>query len=262
VKQNVNRRNYRYLHLENETMMKHYVVLLMLFFTLHVNGQILVEEGKPGAEKKEKVKSSTGGQTSIYAISNWSKTNRTLASNSGYFGDTLGTRADETLIQNWSFGLGLRNRINRFLVWDGGMYFCRNGEQYAFTGTDTTFAYQTTYSYIGMPLRLNFSMGKEIQWHVGAGLLPQMFVQYSQKQQWTTTLNSSDSQVIKTNSGYSPFVLSAIFNAGVQLNFSNGWGVLVSPEIRIQLNSTYLKQATYIHKARCYGVSFGLIKNL
>jgi hypothetical protein len=105
-------------------------------------------------------------------------------------------------------------------------------------------------------------MGKEIQWHFGAGILPQMFIQYSQKQQWTTTLNSSDSKVIKTNSGYSPFVLSAIFNAGVQFNFSNGWGVLVSPELRIQLNSTYLKQAAYIHKARCYGISFGLIKNL
>ena len=242
--------------------MKYSTVLLMLFLALHVNAQILVEEGKKTSVKKEKVKSSTGSQTSIYAISNWSKTNRTLESNSGYFGDTLGTRADETLIQHWSFGLGLRNRINRFLVWDGGMYFSRNGEQYAFSGTDTTFAYQTTYSYIGMPLRLNVSMGKEIQWHFGAGILPQMFIQYSQKQQWTTTLNSSDSKVIKTNSGYSPFVLSAIFNAGVQFNFSNGWGVLVSPELRIQLNSTYLKQAAYIHKARCYGISFGLIKNL
>jgi len=242
--------------------MTRYVVLLMLFFALHVKGQILVEEGNKTSEKKDKVKSNTQSQTSIYAISNWSKTNRTLESNSGYFGDTLGTRVDETLIKNWSFGLGLRNRINRFLVWDGGMYFSRNGEQYAFSGTDTTFAYQTRYSYIGMPLRLNLSMGKEIQWHVGAGILPQMFLQYSQKQQWTTTLNSSDSQVIKTNSGYSPFVLSAVFNAGVQFNFSNGWGVLISPEIRIQLNSTYLKQAAYIHKARCYGVSFGLIKNL
>jgi hypothetical protein len=242
--------------------MKHYTLLFVLLFAFEMSAQIIMEEGKSTPEKKDKVKSNSVGQTSIYAISNWSKTNRSLESNAGYFGDTLGRRADETFIQNWSFGLGLRNRINRFLVWDGGMYFSRNGEQYAFTGTDTSFAYQTTYSYIGMPLRLNLSMGKEIQWHLGAGLLPQMFVQYSQKQQWTTTLNSSDSQVVKTNSGYSPFVLSAIFNAGVQFNFSNGWGVLISPEIRIQLNSSYLKQATYIHKARCYGVSFGLIKNL
>jgi hypothetical protein len=243
-------------------MMKQNVVLFMLFFALHVDAQIVVEEGKPTTEKKEKVKSITESQTSIYAISNWSRTNRTLESNTGYFGDTLGTRADETTIKNWSFGLGLRNRINRFLVWDGGMYFSRNGEQYAFIGTDTSFAYQTTYSYIGMPLRLNLSMGKDIQWHVGAGFLPQMFVQYSQNQQWTTTLNSSDSQEMKTKSGYSPFVLSAIFNAGVQFNFASGWGVLVSPELRIQLNSTYLKQDAYIHKARCFGVSFGLIKNL
>ncbi len=244
--------------------MKHFLVVLTVFFTLFSEAQILVEEGKPVNEKpvKEIKKSETTGQTAVYAISNWSKTFRTLESNTGYFGDTLGTRVDETLIQNWSFGLGLRNRINRFLVWDGGMYFSRNGEQYAFAGTDTTFAYQTTYSYIGMPLRLNLSMGKDVQWHIGAGLLPQMFVQYSQKQQWTTTLNSSDSQVIKTNSGYNPFVISAIFNAGVQFNFASGWGLIISPELRIQLNSTYQKQAAYIHKARTYGVSFGLIKNI
>jgi len=244
--------------------MKRFLVVLTFFSALLSDAQILVEEGKSVNQKpvKEIKRTETTGQTAVYAISNWSKTFRTLESNTGYFGDTLGTRADETLIQNWSFGLGLRNRINRFLVWDGGMYFNRNGEQYAFVGTDTTFSYQTTYSYIGMPLRINLSMGKEIQWHVGVGLLPQMFVQYNQKQQWTTTLNSSDSQVIKTNSGYNPFVISAIFNAGVQFNFSSGWGVIISPELRIQLNSTYQKQAAYIHKARAYGVSFGLIKNI
>jgi hypothetical protein len=245
-------------------MMKRILVVLTCFSALFSDAQILMEEAKPEKEKpvKEVYQLSATSQTAVYAISNWSKTFRTLESNTGYFGDTLGTRADETLLQNWSFGVGLRHRFNRFLVWDGGMYFSRNGEQYAFVGTDTTFSYQTTYSYIGMPLRINLSMGTDIQWHVGAGLLPQMFVQYNQKQQWTTTLNSSDSQVIKTNSGYNPFVISAIFNAGVQFNFASGWGVIISPELRIQLNSTYQKQAAYIHKARAYGVSFGLIKNI
>ena len=244
--------------------MKQFLVVLTFFVSLNADSQILLEEAKPAKDKPVKELSQTAsvGQTAVYAITNWSKTFRTLESNTGYFGDSLGTRVDETLIQNWSFGLGLRNRINRFLVWDGGMYFSRNGEQYAFAGIDTTFAYQTTYSYIGMPLRINLSMGKDIQWHIGAGLLPQMFVQYTQKQQWTTTLNSSDSQVIKTNSGYNPFVISAIFNAGVQFNFASGWGVIISPELRIQLNSTYQKQAAYIHKARAYGISFGLIKNI
>jgi hypothetical protein len=244
--------------------MKQFLVFLTFFVSLNADSQILLEEAKPAKDKPVKELSQTAsvGQTAVYAITNWSKTFRTLESNTGYFGESLGTRADETLIQNWSFGLGLRNRINRFLVWDGGMYFSRNGEQYAFAGIDTTFAYQTTYSYIGMPLRINLSMGKDIQWHIGAGLLPQMFVQYTQKQQWTTTLNSSDSQVIKTNSGYNPFVISAIFNAGVQFNFASGWGVIISPELRIQLNSTYQKQAAYIHKARAYGISFGLIKNI
>jgi hypothetical protein len=244
--------------------MKQFLVVLTFFVSLNADSQILLEEAKPAKDNpvKELSQAVSVGQTAVYAITNWSKTFRTLESNTGYFGDSLGTRVDETLIQNWSFGLGLRNRINRFLVWDGGMYFSRNGEQYAFAGIDTTFAYQTTYSYIGMPLRINLSMGKDIQWHIGAGLLPQMFVQYTQKQQWTTTLNSSDSQVIKTNSGYNPFVISAIFNAGVQFNFASGWGVIISPELRIQLNSTYQKQAAYIHKARAYGISFGLIKNI
>lgn len=243
-------------------MMKRLIWVFVVFFALDAGAQIVLEEGNAEKRNPEKVKPLGSGQTSIYAITNWSTTFRTLEPNSGYFGDSLGTRADETSVKNWSFGLGLRNRINRFLVWDGGLFFSRNGEQYAFVGQDTSFSYQTTYSYIGMPLRINLSMGKDIEWHVGAGLLPQMFMQYGQNQHWTTPLGSSENRMIKTNSGYTPVVVSAVFNAGVQFNFSNGWGLIVSPELRIQLNSTYLKQDAYVHKARCYGVSFGLIKNL
>ena len=219
------------------------------------------EQQKEG-KKKEKKEYVPDGSTTIYALSNWSRTNRLLQSNDGYFGDTLGERANETFLDTWSFSLGFRNKINSWLTWDGGISYLRNGESYHFAQTDSSFSYQTTYSYIGMPVRLNYTIGEDIQWFVGAGLLPQMFLSYNQEQRWRNDQGSNGEQTIDSKSGYNSFVLSALFNTGIILNFKSGWGVMVSPEIRLGLTSTYLKQDSYIHKGRAYGISFGLTKKL
>jgi hypothetical protein len=112
-----------------------------------------------------------------------------------------------------------------------------------------------------MPVRLNYTIGKEIKFYAGAGLMPQMFTGYRQETQWTTSDSAKDSDTYKTKSGYNSFVISALFNIGVTLDFQNGWSLLVSPEARIQLNSSYMSQDSYIHKARAYGVTFGLTRN-
>lgn len=251
-------------------MMRLAGLIFLLFLTFSVTGQIVIgeEEQKKETTKKEvdstrtrKVRTSDG-ITSIYFTTNWSSTNRSLSENGELYGEPLGERQFETSLNTWSFAVGLRNKIHKYIFWDGGLAFYKNGEQYKFTDVDTMFAYQTTYSYIAMPLRINFVYGNNIKISAGAGLVPQMFVGYRQEQQWETTTDSSDKLTIKTNSGYNPFVLSAIFNVGLTLDFQSNWSLLVSPEARIQLNTGYTPTSPYVHKARAYGISFGLIRAL
>ena len=211
---------------------------------------------------REKKVVETDGINSIYFVTNWSSTSRSLVSNGELFGKELGTRADETTLNTWSFGLGLRNRFGRHYFWDGGIAYYRNGESYLFTDIDTMFAYQNYYNYIAMPLRLNAFIGDKYKLSAGAGLVPQMFSSFRQETQWETTTQSKGKDTEKTKSGYNSFALGAIVNIGLTMDFDNGWTLLVSPEFRWQLTSSYTKIAPYIHKGRAYGVTFGLIRNL
>ena len=254
--------------------MKAFILLFILLLCGTVAySQILIGEPEPNvnsaSKKKEKrsvadtakVKNQPTG-TSIYFVANWSATNRILSENTGLFGDPLGERANEVGLNTWSFGTGFQNEFSKHFFWDGGISYLRNGESYSFKGTDTAYAYQTTYSYITMPLRVNYFIGKEFKFFAGAGLVPQMFLGYKQERQWTRADNSEETETVKLRSGYNPFVISAAVNVGMMMNFNNGWSLLVSPEARFQLNSSYMNQASYIHKGRIYGVSFGLVRHL
>lgn len=257
----------------NENM-KGFILLFAVLFLKTVSfSQILIGEptndGKTTAKRKEKkvdsettkLKKEPSG-TSLYFVTNWSSSYRTLKENGDLFGDSLGERANEKNLNTWSFGFGFQNDLTEHLMWDGGISYLRNGESYSFEATDTAFAYQTTYSYISMPLRINYIIGKDFKFYAGAGLIPQMFLGYKQERQWTRSDNTEESETIKLKSGYNPFVISGVVNIGMMMNFNNGWSLLVSPEARIQLNSSYMNQDAYIHKGRSYGVTFGLVRHL
>lgn len=252
--------------------MKGFILLtIVLFSTFQAFSQVMIggeEEAKKAKKEKAPADKDTlkvrtpDGSTSVYLIANWSHTDRVLKSNKGYYGDSLGKRADETSLNLWSYGIGIQNAINPHLMWDGGIAFTRNGETYHFSEGDSSFSYQTYYSYISMPVRVNYTIGKDIKFYVGSGLMPQIFMNYKQDRKWTNGQDNSGSETIETKSGYNSFVISGLFNVGVMLNFGNGWSLLVSPEARIQLTSSYMAQDSYIHKARAYGISFGLTRNL
>jgi hypothetical protein len=253
------------------------LVLFTAFLFLFFNGQSQILIGgetsatdKNREAKKDKRKSDSSrlnmpdAGTAIYFSANRSKSFRYLESNGELYGDSLGLRANETSLNTWSYGVGIQNQLTKHVMWDGGISFVNNGESYLFTGKDTSYAYQTYYKYISMPLRLNYtySLGSSLKLYVGGGLLPQLFSSYRQERQWTTSKNYKEEETIKTKTGYNTFAISALFNVGFMLNFENNWSLLVSPEARIQFNSSYTTQAEYVHKNRAYGVTFGLVRNL
>lgn len=259
--------------------MKGFILLLaVLFYTNSAISQILIGEPTSTTKKEEKkrtgtLKTDTTGRkknestTAAYLVTNWSKSYRLLERNGDVYGDTLGIRADEKNVTTWSFGIGMQSQINKHLMWDGGISLLRNGESYSYApaanlNSDTTYSSQTYYSYISMPVRINYTIGKDIKLYAGVGLIPQMFTGYRQEQQWTTTTNAKVEETIKTKNGYNSFVLSSVFNLGLIINFQNNWSLMISPEVRIQLTSSYQKLDGFVHKGRAYGVTFGLTRNL
>jgi opacity protein-like surface antigen len=200
--------------------------------------------------------------TEAYFHANWSSTTRSLIENDAPFGDTLGNRVDESKLNRWSYGLGIRSRLNEFLSWEGGISLLRNGESYLYEVADTMYSYNTTYTYIGMPIKVMFTYGQQFRVYAGGGILPQMFVQYRQDQEWLTTLDYREKNTITTKNGYNSFVFSLVFNAGVQMDITNNMTLYVMPEYRYQLTSSYEKQADYKHHGRAIGLNLGLTYKL
>jgi long-subunit fatty acid transport protein len=239
--------------------MKKILLFSVLLSFSAVNAQIEITPKETTKEKVEHVqKPANESNTEVYFVTNWSRTNRLLTENKGVFGDTLGIRSDESYLDKWSFGIGIKNDINNFLQWEGGISFIRNGESYLYEGADTSFQYATTYNYIGMPLKLSVYRGDNFQFFASAGIVPQMFLRYRQDQNWTTSNGTKGDTLIKSTSGYNSFVLGTVFNVGAKMSLGKNWSLLVSPEYRMNLTSTYNKQDSYIHKGRAFGITFGL----
>jgi len=237
----------------------------MSLVTSMVFSQIEISEDTQ-TEAKEEVKEiqilpAKQSTTEFFAIANWSSTNRKLIendNNGGVFADSLGSRSDETKLNTWSVGIGIRDRIHEYLSWEGGIAYFQNGESYLYEDADTLHSYTTSYSYISMPVKLYFTYGKNVKLLAGGGLVPQMFLKYKQDRRWVDAVDAETTEEFSTNNGYNSFVLSAVANVGVQLNMGKNVSVLFMPEYRVQLTSSYEKQKPYKHFGRALGFNMGL----
>ncbi|MCR9173650.1 MAG: porin family protein [bacterium] len=241
------------------------ILWLMLFCGINAQAQIEVPESNGKQEEKEveeAILPLEPVKTEVIAFANWSNTSRVLRPNSandGLFGEPLGIREDEKNLNVWSYGLGFRSDLGKRFMWQGGISWIRNGETFTYEApdTDSTFAYQTFYNYIAMPLKVLFKHGSRVRVYGGVGLTPQMFFSYRQEQQWTTETNTQMDETIKTKNGYNSFVLSGTVTAGVQLRFNKGSSIFVEPEYRIHLTNSYESIDSYEHFGRAFGVNMG-----
>lgn len=219
--------------------------LLILFLLLCNYG---ISQDTP---KKEKT-------SSVLLYGNWSSTNRLLKVNEGLFGDSLGKREDETKRNLWSFGLGIRSELTENLAWEGGIAYMQNGEEYAIEELDTAFSYTTSYSYISMPIKLLYTYGNKIKLITGAGFVPQMLVGYKQSQKWTDSDNVDGSAEITARKGLSTFVLSAVFDLGVEVRMAENWTFYIVPEYKLQLSNSFDEKNSFKHYGRSFGINVGI----
>lgn len=233
-----------------------YLTLLFLFF-VKVSFSQLVNVSQE--KKKSKHKDSSA---SVYFEAGIFSVNRSLESNPDFLNKPLGERAKETKINLWSYTIGMVAPISEHVVFDGGLSFIQNGEQYTWESptSDSSFNYQTKYRYIGMPLQVKFQTGKNVKFFAGGGLIPHMHVAYLQSQNWTDSLGGKDDLKIKTYNNLNSFVLSAVGSVGIVLNFQHNFGLRLSAQYRRQLTDSYTKYNGYLHKTSSIGFTFGLTR--
>ncbi len=252
-------------------LFKYGILLLIMFLSNIGYNQILIGGEKEDEKKQEETnennkdlgpKRDLDGETELYFGTNWSRTFRVLEENGDLFGKPLGERANEIHQNRWSFGLGFRNRVHEHIQIEGGIGFVRNGEDYSFVGIDTSFMYQTTYSYISMPVKVYYTYGTDVRFFAGGGVVPQMFIKYKQEQQWVTSTNTPGKNSISKNNGLNSFVTSVVANVGVQLKYSESWSLYFMPEYRWQLSNSNSKNDAYKHFARALGFNIGFAYQL
>lgn len=241
---------------------KYWFVFGFVFVAHFGFSQIEINQETTKKEKKEQEKSVVDGSSVVFFTANWSHTNRKLIENDGFFGDSLGMRADEEGIGSWSYNLGVRTRIKNYLEWEGGLSFMTNGEKLKVSNEDTSFNYTTRYSFISMPIKLYYSYGEDIRFFAGAGVVPQMFMRTKQSISYLNEAGESVKEENVYKSGYTSFAFSVVFNLGVEISMGERLGLLILPEYKHQLTSTYVKNDSYKHYGRSLGVSFGLTMKL
>lgn len=241
--------------------------VLLFFLPTLVVAQIEIggEEIKPAKQDKEKTKNEEKdfGSSTFYVGSNFVFTDRILKQNDGYFGDSLGYRENEIGVSTYNIELGFRTELNDFLEFDGGVAYIRSGESYTFNADDSDSSYRYTnwYHSFGMPLKLHYYTGSKLKFFAGVGIMPHMTLRKVQDLKWTDAEGSGESEVIREKKEkLSPFLLSAVADAGVNYSFDSGWGVYATLNYRRQLTSSFAKTYSFKHYAYSYGFAIGLTK--
>lgn len=224
--------------------------------------QIVTKSTPSKTTSDAKVKPAKDTSSRFYVEAGYYSCTRNLSPNVDFLNKPLGERANETKLSVWSYSIGLTTPIAKYIYFDGGLSLLRNGEQYkwASTTSDSTFNYQSRYSYIAMPLQLKLQGGNNFRYFVGGGLIPELYQSYSQKQQWNDSLGSSKTAVVKVNSDVNSFALSWVATAGVELIFKNSFGLRLSGSYRSQVTNSYKKYSDYVHKTNAIGFNIALTR--
>ncbi len=211
-------------------------------------------------ESKAQSKFSFNQNNTLYFGIDFHNTFRELYSNTAFLSSPLGEREYE--VPRWMNSYSLRVEIPVFRIFkiNSGLSFQQNGESYNWNSvsTDSSFAYQTSFKYIAMPIQLSIEYGNKISIYAALGLSPAIFNSYLQKSQWTNELGSIDSDETNIQDNCNSFIISFQGNLGMHYHFSEHIGAQLSALYRTQLNNTYKEFEDYIHKAYAVGLNLAI----
>lgn len=254
--------------------MKQLAVLTLLIFSPFVNqAQISTgkvegtkkkttsEAGKEAKDPSTKYNPETGMMDfTVFIGAGYSIGSHKLEENGDLFGRPLGIRADEKMVNRWTYQAGVRNRINKFLSFEAGLSIDRYGESYKYesTTTDSAYSYDRTYNMLALPVILYFTYGKRVQVLAGAGFQPYIPMGMRTKYSIIDSLGSDVSpDESKTIEGLNSAGINLLFSAGIQYRFSKYVSAYIIPAYSLGLTNIYSKQEPHKEWLNAFNIRFG-----
>jgi hypothetical protein len=254
--------------------MKQLAVLTLLIFSPFVN-HAQISTGK--VETKKKTASESGKEAkdpdskydpdkglmdfTAFIGAGYSIGSHKIEPNGDLFGRPLGIRADEKMVNRWTYQAGIRNRVHRYLSIEGGLSIDRYGESYAFKSetSDSTYSYDRKYNMLTLPIQVYFTYGKQVQFLAGAGIQPYIPLSLKTKTTITDSLGRDVSPAdSKTIEGLNSAGINLLFSAGVQYRFSKYASVYVIPSYSLGLTNIYGKQEPHKEWLNALNIRFGM----
>lgn len=255
--------------------MKQLAVLTLLIFSPFVNhaqistGKVestkkksAAESGKEGKDPGTKYDPDKGLMDfTAFIGAGYSIGSHKIEPNGDLFGRPVGIRADEKMVNRWTYQAGIRNRVHRFLSIEAGLSIDRYGESYTFDSptTDSAYSYDRKYNMLALPVQLYFTHGKQVQFLAGAGIQP--YIPLSMKTK-TTIADSLGRDVspeeIKTIEGLSSAGINLLFSAGVQYRFSKYASAYLIPSYSMGLTNIFGKQEPHKEWLNALNIRFGV----
>ena len=255
--------------------MKQLAVLTLLIFSPFVN-HAQISTGKVGDTKK-KAATESGKEAkdpsakydpeanmldfTVFIGAGYSIGSHRLEENGDLFGRPIGIRADEKMVNRWTYQAGVRNRINKYLSFEAGLSIDRYGESYSFESetTDSVYSYDRKYNMLALPVQLYFTYGKRVQFLAGVGFQP--YIPLSMKTQYTI-IDSLGTDVspeeLTTIEGMNSAGISLLFSAGVQYRFSKYVSAYLIPAYSLGLTNIYSRQEPHKEWLNALNIRFGV----
>lgn len=255
--------------------MKQLTVLTLLIFSPFVNhaqistGKVedtkkkdATESGKAAKDPSEKYDPENGMMDfTVFIGAGYSIGSHKIEPNGDLFGRPVGKRADEKMVNRWTYQAGIRNRINRFLSFEAGLSLDRYGESYEYKSptSDSAYSYDRKYNMLALPVQLYFTYGNRVQLLAGVGFQP--YIPMSMKLN-TTVADSLGNDVspddLSTIEGLSGAGINLLFSAGVQYRFSKYVSAYVIPSYSVGLTNIYARQEPHKQRLNALNIRFGI----
>lgn len=251
-----------------------FFVLFFIFssaLTIHL-GQI--QSGKKPIEKQKEVEIKQNTSTNsaskekkpdsgltFFVDYGYAKAFRFLKPNGDFFGEELGERANEKGVFTHNFGIGIDQVVSKSLFLSLGLSFIKYGETYREVSSDSLLNYQTSYSYIAVPIQIGYKKSLEkLGISFSTGLQPQFLSAYRKESSYViggAKIELKEKAVDNLN----VMSIASVSNLKVSYSLSPKTAIYIGASYLLQLNSTFNKQQAYIHKAHQFAGKVGFCFN-
>lgn len=260
--------------------MKHLPSLVLLILTPFVNFA-QISSGKVGDVKEKSVEKTVRAEKApkapkgkyvpdegindftIFAGGSYNINMHRLEQNDNAFGKPVGVRADEQLINTWSYQFGVRNRLSKYFSLEIGLSFDSYKTRYQGFAQDlgVDLNYSRNVKTMALPIQGFFTYGKRVQVLAGLGVIP--FIPTKKIIETTTsTPTGPHFERVRSMQGLSSFGLGVAFSAGIQYRFWRYSSLYVIPGYTLNLTNVYGKQEPHKEWFNAVNLRFGIAVHL